>query len=91
MTYLILTHDAWGVVTVGDFTGLDEARQAFAALCQDPWYRQDGTVRALELVMHGPAGDVQRLDWFPFQELLLSDPERCPSTWWKPEEMRGQP
>ena len=42
MSFSINTHDAWGVVKVGDFQSLEEARRAFTALCQDPWYQQDG-------------------------------------------------
>ena len=72
MPFLIRTHDAWGVVPVGHFDSLEEARQAFAALCQDPWYRQDGTVRGVELLDAGqaasgqPGGSPQRLDWCAF-------------------------
>ncbi|MFM7754572.1 MAG: hypothetical protein ACKO58_09295 [Cyanobium sp.] len=36
MTFTIRTHDAWGVVPVGSFERLEEARQAFSSLCQDP-------------------------------------------------------
>jgi hypothetical protein len=65
-TFTLVTHDAWGAVTVGSFGSLDEARQAFVTLCQDPWYRRDGAVKGVELVQHiGPA-DRQRLDWFAF-------------------------
>jgi hypothetical protein len=42
MSFSINTHDAWGVVKVGDFQSLEEARRAFTALCQDPWHQQDG-------------------------------------------------
>ena len=72
MSFRICTHDAWGVVLVGEFESLEEARQAFASLCQDPWYRQDGTVRGVELLDAGqaaagqPGGSPQRLDWFAF-------------------------
>jgi len=66
MTYSLFTHDAWGVVRVGDFASLEEARIAFAAIVQDPWYRRDGTVRGVELVLGSDAGSGQRLDWFPF-------------------------
>lgn len=53
MTFSINTHDAWGIVRVGCFTSLEEAREAFATLCQDPWYQQDGGVKGLELVDDG--------------------------------------
>lgn len=63
MPFAIYTHDAWGTVEVGRFESLEEARQAFVALCQDPWYRQDGGVKALELVESAPGAKPQRLDW----------------------------
>ena len=64
MLYAIYTHDSWGVVKVADFPTEAEARQAFGTLCQDPWYRQDGTVRGLELLRTNADGEGQRLDWF---------------------------
>lgn len=67
MTFRINTHDAWGVVTVGEFQTLAEAREAFNTLCQDPWYRNDGSVKALELEQGNAQGDPQRLAWFGFQ------------------------
>ena len=45
MRFLLHTHDAWGIVTVGNFSSLVEAQQAFTVLCEDPWYRQDGGVK----------------------------------------------
>ena len=67
MTFRIRTHDSWGVVPVGDFQTLEEARQVFTALCQDPWYKADGTVKGVELVVDSEAGEGQRLDWFSFR------------------------
>jgi|GEM_PF-817262 hypothetical protein len=67
MTFSIRTHDSWGVVPVGDFQTLEEARQVFSALCLDPWYKADGTVKGVELVQTSPAGEAQRLEWFAFQ------------------------
>jgi hypothetical protein len=67
MTFSIRTHDSWGVVPVGDFQTLEEARQVFSALCQDPWYKADGTVKGVELVQTSQAGEAQRLEWFAFQ------------------------
>lgn len=67
MSFAIQTHDAWGSVKVGDFQLLEEARQAFADLCQDPWYRQDGGVKGLELVQQSDSGALQRLDWYAFR------------------------
>lgn len=66
MSYTIVTHDGWGSVAVGSFEELEEARRAFQALCEDPWYRRDGGVKALELV-EGPApGSGRRLAWHAF-------------------------
>ncbi len=67
MPFSIRTHDSWGAVPVGDFQSQEEARQAFSNLCQDPWYRQDGTVKGLELVEITPGGDPRRIDWFTFR------------------------
>jgi hypothetical protein len=54
-------------VPVGDFQTLEEARQVFTALCHDPWYKADGTVKGVELVRSSPAGNGERLEWFSFQ------------------------
>lgn len=67
MTFSISTHDAWGLVPVGDYASLEEAQTAFSALCEDPWYRADGTVKGLELVEISAAGERRRLAWFGFQ------------------------
>jgi hypothetical protein len=67
MTYSLRTHDSWGTVPVGVFASLDEARSAFRALCDDPWYRQDGTVKGVELLGPDPAGVPRRLAWFAFR------------------------
>ena len=67
MTYIILTHDSWGSVPVGSFDSLEAARAAFRELCQDPWYRNDGGVKGLELVERSPGASPQRLEWFAFQ------------------------
>lgn len=66
MAFTIYTHDSWGAVAVGNFQRLDEAQEAFRTLCQDPWYKQDGTVKALELAEDSATGKGQRLDWFAF-------------------------
>jgi hypothetical protein len=66
MTFSIRTHDAWGVVPVGDFQSLEEARKVFSAICQDPWYRQDGGVKGVELLERSGEGAGQRLEWFAF-------------------------
>lgn len=51
---------------VGEFATLEEARSAFATLGQDPWYRNDGSVRAIELVESGAGAEDRRLDWLAF-------------------------
>ena len=68
MTFSVYTHDSWGVVPIGDYTSLEEAREVFSALCEDPWYREDGTVKGIELVENIPQGTRQRIDWFAFRE-----------------------
>ena len=65
-SFSIHTHDSWGVVTVGTFATLAEARRVFAELCHDPWYRQDGTVKGIALVQNLDGGEAQRIDWFAF-------------------------
>lgn len=65
MTFDINTHDSWGVVNVGKFQSIEEARKVFTSICEDPWYMSDGTVKGVELVDNAAAG--QRLDWFAFR------------------------
>ena len=65
MTFAINTHDSWGAVNVGNFQDLVEAKQVFASICEDPWYKSDGTVKGVELVDN--SGTSQRLDYFAFQ------------------------
>ncbi|MFM8524944.1 MAG: hypothetical protein ACKOCM_04915 [Cyanobacteriota bacterium] len=67
MRYRIDTHDSWGRVKVGEFQTLEEARHSYAQICQDPWYRSDGTVLGVELLEDNGSGMQQRLDWFSFQ------------------------
>jgi hypothetical protein len=52
-------------VNVGNFQDLAEARQVFSSICEDPWYKSDGTVKGVELVDN--SGTSQRLDYFAFQ------------------------
>lgn len=68
MSFSIYTHDSWGKVQVGDYPSLEEARAVFGALCEDPWYAQDGTVKGIELVESDPRGERHRLDWFACQQ-----------------------
>lgn len=67
MPFSINTHDAWGTVKVGDYQCLEEAQKAFAELCHDPWYVQDGGVKGLELIEQSDAGAAVRLDWHAFR------------------------
>ena len=66
--FRIHTHDSWGIVNVGTFQSQEEARQAFASLCEDPWYKSDGTVKGIELVQASAEG-VQRLDWYALMDV----------------------
>ncbi|MBJ7492715.1 MAG: hypothetical protein JHD13_06720 [Synechococcales cyanobacterium SupBloom_Metag_052] len=65
MTYAVNTHDSWGILQVGNYQSLEEAKQVFASICEDPWYKSDGTVKGVELVDN--AGASQRLEWFAFR------------------------
>jgi hypothetical protein len=65
MTYAVNTHDSWGILQVGNYQSLEEAKQVFASICEDPWYKSDGTVNGVELVDN--AGASQRLEWFAFR------------------------
>jgi hypothetical protein len=67
MTFTIYTHDSWGLVTVGHYQSLEEAREVFHALCNDPWYKDDGTVKGVELMQNAEGGAGLRIDWFAFQ------------------------
>lgn len=65
MTYAVNTHDSWGILQVGNYQSLEEAKHVFASICEDPWYKSDGTVKGVELVDN--AGASQRLEWFAFR------------------------
>ena len=67
MTFTLKIHDGWGIVDVGHFQTLEDARGAFASLCQDPWYTSDGTVKGVELVEEREQGEGKRIDWFAFK------------------------
>jgi len=67
MTCAINTHDAWGVVMIGNYQSLEDARKVFSSICEDPWYKSDGTVKGVELVQGADASAAQRLDWFAFR------------------------
>jgi hypothetical protein len=67
MTYAVNTHDSWGIVQVGRYPTLEEARKVFSSICDDPWYRNDGTVKGVELVQDDDVGASQKLDWFAFR------------------------
>jgi len=66
MTYAINTHDAWGVVMIGNYQAIEKARKVFSAICEDLRYKSDRTVRRLELVLGTDAGAGHRLEWFAF-------------------------
>jgi hypothetical protein len=65
MSYAVNTHDSWGILQVGNYQSLEEAKQVFASICEDPWYKSDGTAKGVELVDN--AGASQRLKWFAFR------------------------
>lgn len=67
MTFTIHTHDCWGIVKVGTFLSLEEARKVFSTLCEDPWYKRDGMVQGVELLQDSEHGEEIRIDWFPFR------------------------
>jgi hypothetical protein len=67
MTYTINTHDSWGIVKVGNFHSLEEARKVFSSLCEDPWYKSDGMVKGVELIQDSDQGQGIRMDWFAFR------------------------
>ena len=67
MTYAINTHDSWGVIRVGCCQSLVDARKVFFSICEDPWYKSDGTAKGVEFVQGADAGACQRLEWFAFR------------------------
>ena len=66
MTYAINTHDAWGVVMIGNCKSPEEARKVFYAICEELRYKSNGTVKGVESVLVTDAGVGHRLDWFDF-------------------------
>ena len=66
MPYRLYTHDGWGRVPVAEFATLQEARSAFLSLGQDPWYRNDGSMKGIEHVNCGQAAEERRLEWLAF-------------------------
>ena len=67
MTFAVNTHDSWGIVQVGNYQSLEEAKKVFSSICEDPWYKSDGSVKGVELVQGADSGASQRLDWFAFR------------------------
>ncbi len=67
MTFTINTHDSWGIVKVGSFQSLEEARKVFSSLCQDPWYKRDGIVKGVELLQDAEQGEGIKIEWFAFR------------------------
>ena len=66
MTYAISTHDFCGVVKIGNYLSLEEARRVFGDQCDDLRYKSDGTVKGVVLVQGADAGAAQWLEWFAF-------------------------
>ena len=67
MAYAINIDDAWGIVNVGNYQSLEDARKVFSSIYEDLWYKSDGTVKAVELVLGTDAGSGQGLEWFAFR------------------------
>ena len=67
ITFVINTHDSWGIVKVANIPSLEEARKVFAAICEDPWHKKDRTVMGVELVLNADTGARHRLEWFSFR------------------------
>jgi len=65
--FTIKTHDSWGIVKVGTFQSLEEARKVFSSLCEDPWYKSDGMVKGVELLQDTQQGEGIRMDWYTFR------------------------
>jgi hypothetical protein len=57
MRYSLFIQDSWGRTEVGRFEALQPAQEAFEALRQDRWCRDDGTVRGVSLVEQGAEGE----------------------------------
>ncbi len=57
MPFIVYSHDAWGTANVGEFTGLEQAREVFNALCNDRWYQADGGVKGLSIVESNAHGE----------------------------------
>ena len=56
MTYAINTHDALGVVMIGNCKSPEETRKVFYVICEELRYKSDGTVKGVELVQGADAG-----------------------------------
>ena len=67
MTYAINTHDAWGVVMIGNCKSPEEARKVFSVIREDLRYKSDGTIKGVELVQGADAGAAQWVEWFAFR------------------------
>jgi hypothetical protein len=55
MNYAVNTHDSWGIVKVGNYKSIEKARKVFSSICEDPWYKSDGTVKGVALVQGADA------------------------------------
>jgi hypothetical protein len=67
MTFAVNTHDSWGVVKIGNYQSLEEARTVFGDQCDDLRYKSDGTVKGVVLVQGAYAGAGQGLECFDFR------------------------
>jgi hypothetical protein len=56
MRYTIVSQDSWGQTDVGRFESLEQAREAFQAICNDRWFIDDGTIRAVAIVEDSATG-----------------------------------
>ena len=63
MTYAVNTHDSWGVVKIGNYQSLEEARTVFGDQCDDLRDKSDGTVRGVALVQGALSGSLGRRLW----------------------------
>jgi hypothetical protein len=57
MRYRLHLQDAWGRAEVGRFETIEQAREVYAALCQDHWCNGDGTVQSVSIVEVGASGE----------------------------------
>ena len=57
MTYAVNTYDSWGILQVGNYQSLEEAKQVFASICprfQESCHPSDQYIRGLEDMTNAP-------------------------------------